>query len=240
MIEVKDLKKSFFTPAGELKVLKEINLFIEAGEIVAIVGASGVGKSTLLHILGTLDRPSSGSVLYEGIDVFSIDDYSLAAFRNMSIGFVFQFHHLLPEFTAIENVMMPGLISLGSKSKRLSAKTRIEDQSIKVSKYEDVVEKAERLFDELGIYARKDHRPGELSGGEQQRVAVARALILEPKVVFADEPTGNLDTQTGEELFNLLLELNEKKGITFVIVTHNESLSKQCHRVLEMVDGRFK
>lgn len=229
MIEVKDLKKSFFTPAGELKVLKEINLFIEAGEMVAIVGASGVGKSTLLHILGTLDRPSSGSVLYEGIDVFSMDDYSLAAFRNISIGFVFQFHHLLPEFTALENVMMPGLISLGSK-----------DQSIKVSKYEDVVEKAERLLDEMGLSKRKEHRPGELSGGEQQRVAVARALILEPKVVFADEPTGNLDTQTGEELFKLLLELNKKKGITFVIVTHNESLSKQCHRVLEMVDGMFK
>lgn len=227
MIEVKDLRKSFYTPAGELKVLKEINLFIEAGEIVAIVGASGVGKSTLLHILGTLDRPSSGSVLYEGIDVFSMDDYSLAAFRNTSIGFVFQFHHLLPEFTALENVMMPGLICL-------------ESSAGKDSSFKEIKEKAERLLDEMGLSKRKEHRPGELSGGEQQRVAVARALILEPKVVFADEPTGNLDTQTGEELFKLLLELNKKKGITFVIVTHNESLSKQCHRVLEMVDGMFK
>ncbi len=229
MIEVRDLKKSFFTPAGELKVLKGINLSIKAGEMVAIAGASGVGKSTLLHILGALDRPTSGNVFYEGGDVFSLDDYSLAAFRNTSIGFVFQFHHLLPEFTAFENVMMPGLINLGSRV-----------QGFKGLSFKEIVERAEKLFDELGIYARKDHRPGELSGGEQQRVAVARALILEPKVVLADEPTGNLDTHTGEELFKLLLELNEKKGITFVIVTHNESLSKQCHRVLEMVDGRFK
>jgi len=238
MIEVRDLKKSFYPPAGELKVLKGINLSIKAGEMIAIVGASGVGKSTLLHILGTLDRPTSGKVFYEGNDVFSMDDYSLAAFRNNAIGFVFQFHHLLPEFTAFENVVMPGLINLGSKGQSVSPQA--SRRGDKVSKYKDIVERTEGLLNELGIYARKNHRPGELSGGEQQRVAVARALILEPKVVLADEPTGNLDTQTGEELFELLLELNEKKGITFVIVTHNESLSRQCHRVLEMVNGRFK
>ncbi len=225
MIEVKDLQKSFYPPAGELQVLNGINLSIKAGEMVAIVGASGVGKSTLLHILGTLDRPSSGSVLYEGENVFSLDDYLLASFRNTSIGFVFQFHHLLPEFTALENVMMPGLI-LRSQRSGVSS--------------QEIQEKAEKLLRELGVFERKNHRSGELSGGEQQRVAVARALILEPKVVFADEPTGNLDTHTGEELFKLLLELNKKEGITFVIVTHNESLSRQCHRVLEMVDGRFK
>ena len=225
MIEVQDLKKSFYPPAGELQVLNGINLSIKAGEMVAIVGASGVGKSTLLHILGTLDRPSSGSVLYEGEDVFSLDDYLLASFRNTSIGFVFQFHHLLPEFTALENVMMPGLI-LRSQRSGVSS--------------QEIQEKAEKLLRELGVFERKNHRSGELSGGEQQRVAVARALILEPKVVFADEPTGNLDTHTGEELFKLLLELNKKEGITFVIVTHNESLSRQCHRVLEMVDGRFR
>ena len=225
MIEVQDLKKSFYPPAGELQVLNGINLSIKAGEMVAIMGASGVGKSTLLHILSALDRPSSGSILYEGKDVFSLDDNALAAFRNTSIGFVFQFHHLLPEFTALENVMMPGLI-LRSQRSGVSS--------------QEIQEKAEKLLRELGVYERKNHRPGELSGGEQQRVAVARALILGPKVVFADEPTGNLDTHTGEELFKLLLELNRKEGITFVIVTHNESLSRQCHRVLEMVDGRFK
>ncbi|MFA4829636.1 MAG: ABC transporter ATP-binding protein [Thermodesulfovibrionales bacterium] len=225
MIEVQDLKKSFYPPAGELQVLNGINLSIKAGEMVAIMGASGVGKSTLLHILSALDRPSSGSILYEGKDVFSLDDNALAAFRNTSIGFVFQFHHLLPEFTALENVMMPGLILRSQKSEVSS---------------QEIQEKAEKLLRELGVYERKNHRPGELSGGEQQRVAVARALILGPKVVFADEPTGNLDTHTGEELFKLLLELNKKEGITFVIVTHNESLSRQCHRVLEMVDGRFR
>ena len=225
MIEVQDLKKSFYPPAGELQVLNGINLSIKAGEMVAIMGASGVGKSTLLHILSALDRPSSGSILYEGKDVFSLDDNALAAFRNTSIGFVFQFHHLLPEFTALENVMMPGLILRSQKSAVSS---------------QEIQGKAEKLLRELGEFERKNHRPGELSGGEQQRVAVARALILGPKVVFADEPTGNLDTHTGEELFKLLLELNKKEGITFVIVTHNESLSRQCHRVLEMVDGRFR
>lgn len=220
MIEVKGLKKSFFLPAGEVKVLSGIDLSISRGEMLAIVGASGAGKSTLLHIMGTLDEPTSGTVLYENKDVFSLDDYSLAGFRNKSIGFVFQFHHLLPEFTAIENVLMPGLINM--------------------SGYKEIKEKAEMLLGELGLSERKNHRPGELSGGEQQRVAVARALINEPKVVLADEPTGNLDTHTGEELFKLLLQLNEKKRITFVIVTHNESLSRQCHRVLEMADGKFR
>ncbi|MCE5195113.1 MAG: ABC transporter ATP-binding protein [Nitrospiraceae bacterium] len=229
MIEVIDISKSFYTPAGELKVLRNINLHIKAGEMIAIVGASGVGKSTLLHILGTLDKPTTGKLLYDKTDIFSLDDQSIASFRNNSVGFVFQFHHLLPEFTALENVMMPGLISMGSQLKKSNGFS-----------YKEIAEKSERLLKELGVYDRKDHRPGELSGGEQQRVAVARALILDPKVVFADEPTGNLDTHTGEELFKLLIDLNSKKQITFIIVTHNESLAKQCHRVIEMVDGKIK
>lgn len=228
MIKVVDLKKSFHTQAGRLDVLKSVNLSIKDGEMVGIVGASGVGKSTLLHILGSLDRPTSGKVCYEGKDIFSMDDDSLASFRNSSIGFVFQFHHLLPEFTAIENVMMPGLINIGSNA-RMGRRLN----------YEEVAAKAESLLKDLELYKRKDHRPGKLSGGEQQRVAVARALILEPKVVLADEPTGNLDTHTGAELFNLLLKINREKSTTFVIVTHNDSLAKQCHRVLEMVDGKL-
>ncbi len=220
LIEARKIEKSFYTPAGELKILRGVDLSIAEGEVVGIVGASGVGKSTFLHVLGTLDRPTSGNVVYEGTDVFSMDNGSLATFRNRTIGFVFQFHHLLPEFTALENVMMPGLISLSD---------RAELQS-----------RAEGLLAELGVIERKDHRPGELSGGEQQRVAVARALILNPKAVLADEPTGNLDTATGEELFQLLLRLNNERGITFVIVTHNESLSKRCNRVLRMVDGRLE
>jgi len=227
LIETKDLKKSFTTKAGELQVLRGIDLSIKEGEMVGIVGASGVGKSTLLHILGALDKPTSGNVFCNGNDIFSLDENSLASFRNKSIGFVFQFHHLLPEFTALENVMMPGLISMG-----------LGVQGFRDLSYKEVTERAERLLNELGLLERRGHRPGELSGGEQQRVAVARALILEPKVVLADEPTGNLDTTTGEELFNLLVHLNKEKGITFVIVTHNESLSKRCHRVLKMVNGR--
>jgi lipoprotein-releasing system ATP-binding protein len=226
LIETENLKKSFKTDAGELRVLKGINLSIVEGEIVGIVGASGVGKSTLLHILGVLDRPTSGTVLYSRTDIFSFDNNSLASFRNKTIGFVFQFHHLLPEFTAFENVMMPGLINRSQKSE------------VKRD-YKEIYKKAEMLLNEMGLSERKTHRPGELSGGEQQRVAVARALILEPKIVLADEPTGNLDATTGEELFNILIDLNKKKGITFVIVTHNESLSNRCHRVLRMVDGRI-
>lgn len=228
LIETAQLKKSFITKAGELQVLKGIDLSVRGGEMVGIVGASGVGKSTLLHILGALDRPTSGMVFYNGTDIFSLDEDSLASFRNKTIGFVFQFHHLLLEFTALENVMMPGLIHMASTG-----------QGSRASRYKEIREKAETLLSDMGLYERSAHRPGELSGGEQQRVAVARALILEPKVVLADEPTGNLDTATGEELFNLLINLNKKRGITFIIVTHNESLSRRCHRVLGMVDGRI-
>lgn len=224
LLETQNLKKSFITEAGELQVLKGINLSIKEGEMVGIVGVSGVGKSTLLHILGALDSPTSGDVFYSSTNIFSLNGKSLASFRNKTIGFVFQFHHLLPEFTAFENVMMPGLIQKSSAKDGRN--------------YKEIYKKAEELLNEMGLSERKTHRPGELSGGEQQRVAVARALILEPKIVLADEPTGNLDAITGEELFNIFVNLNKEKGITFVIVTHNESLSKRCHRVLKMVDGR--
>jgi lipoprotein-releasing system ATP-binding protein len=207
MIKTTDLRKSFTTPAGDLKVLKGIDVSIEKGEVVAVMGASGVGKSTLLHVLGALDMPTTGKVMYSGKDICSLGEKELTTFRNRTIGFVFQFHHLLPEFTALENVMMPALIS---------GEGRVE-----------AVRRAGGLLEELGVHQRRHHRPGELSGGEQQRVAVARALIMKPDVI------------TGEELFGLLLRLNEKHGITFVIVTHNESLSRQCHRVIEMVDGRI-
>jgi len=219
LIEAADVCKSFSTDAGELKILRGINLSIDEGEMVSITGASGAGKSTLMHILGALDRPTSGTVLFKGSDVFSLDDSSLARFRNRSIGFVFQFHHLLPEFNALENAMLPGLISNRP--------------------YEEVEQKARKLLEELGLSKRLRHRPGELSGGEQQRVAVARALMQDSGLVLADEPTGNLDTVTGNSLFELFLDLNRKKGITFIIVTHNMSLSERCHRVLKMADGLF-
>lgn len=226
LINAQDVRKSFFTEAGELQVLKGINITVNEGEMVGIIGASGVGKSTLLHILGALDTPSSGKIFYYDTDIFSLDGNSLASFRNKKIGFVFQFHHLLPEFTALENVAMPGLIKRSQKSEG-------------GTDYKEIFKKAEMLLNELGLSERKRHRPGELSGGEQQRVAVARALMLEPKVVLADEPTGNLDAKTGEELFNLFINLNREKRITFVIVTHNESISNRCDRVLRMVDGRI-
>ncbi len=253
LITVAGLEKSFYMPAGEVKVLKGIDTVFGEGEIVSIVGASGAGKSTFLHVMGTLDKPTSGKVTYKVggqetsqkgdcpgftdavvesglspcvIDPFSLSNGDLAGFRNRVIGFIFQFHYLLPEFTAIENVMMPGLIAVSSQQSAVSHK--------------EIYEKAGKLLDELGLYARKDHKPGELSGGEQQRVAVARALLLDPAVVFADEPTGNLDKATGEELFRLLMDINSKYGTTFIIVTHNEHLSKRCHRILAMVDGRLR
>jgi lipoprotein-releasing system ATP-binding protein len=216
LIEAQDVRKSFTTEAGELRVLKGVSIAVSEGEMVGIIGASGVGKSTLLH--------TSGKVYYHNKDILSLDGNALASFRNRTVGFVFQFHHLLPEFTALENVAMPGLINRSQKSEGRRD-------------YREITKKAEMLLDEMGLSERKRHRPGELSGGEQQRVAVARALMLEPKVVLADEPTGNLDAVTGEDLFNILKNLNREKGITFVIVTHNESLSDRCHRVLRMVDG---
>jgi lipoprotein-releasing system ATP-binding protein len=221
MIQTTDLTKSFETPAGPLHVLKGIDMSVDKGEMVAVVGASGVGKSTLLHMLGALDRPTSGTIICDGNDVMSLHGKDLTAFRNSTIGFVFQFHHLLPEFTALENVMMPALIS-GSFDRQ------------------ECMNRAGALLEELDVLQRRDHRPGEMSGGEQQRVAVARALIMEPGLVLADEPTGNLDTSTGEDLFNLLVRLNTERNITFLIVTHNESLSRRCHRVIEMSDGKIK
>jgi lipoprotein-releasing system ATP-binding protein len=218
LIAVKNLNKTFSAPGQVLNVLKDITFDVYHGEMVALMGPSGVGKSTLLHILGTLDRPTSGEVYYEGRDIFDLKDDALARFRSRAVGFVFQFHHLLPEFNAFENTIMSALIA--------------------GMNHGEAGKKAERILSDVGLSGRLLHRPGELSGGEQQRVAVARALMLDPKVVLADEPTGNLDTQTGDELFCLLSELN-REGITFIIVTHNDALASQCGRVLRMKDGRI-
>jgi lipoprotein-releasing system ATP-binding protein len=217
VVETKNLHKSYETGSEVLHVLKGVNLTIEQGEMVSIVGSSGAGKSTLLHILGVLDRPTSGHVFYEGFDIFSLSDEELAAFRNKSIGFVFQFHHLLPEFNAIENVMMPLLIGGSTPG--------------------PAAEKAFKLLSEVGLKDRIEHKPGELSGGEQQRVAIARAIVKEPKIVLADEPTGNLDMKTAALIGELLKYLNEEKQITFIIVTHNEKLARMAHKVIQLVDG---
>ncbi len=203
----------------KLHVLKGINLEIKRGEIIVIVGASGAGKSTLLHILGTLDRPTEGKVLFDGVNVFEMNDVELAKFRNRKIGFVFQFHHLLPEFTAIENVAMPAMIS--GKS------------------FSEVKDRAFELLREVGLADRAEHKPSELSGGEQQRVAVARALMNSPEIVFADEPSGNLDSQNAEALHELIVELNRKHGQTFVIATHNEKLADKADRIVKIVDGKI-
>lgn len=218
LISVSGLNKYFSTPGGDLHILKDINFCFNKGEMTALMGPSGAGKSTLLHILGTLDKPTSGEVLYEGNNVFEFNNETLSEFRNRSIGFVFQFHHLMPEFNTLENTIMPALIA--------------------GTGYKEASTKAEEILEEVGLSKRLTHKPGQLSGGEQQRVAVARALMLNPKVVLADEPTGNLDTQTGEDLFALLMKLN-KQGTTFIIVTHNESLASQCERNIRMKDGRI-
>jgi lipoprotein-releasing system ATP-binding protein len=217
-IEVQQLFKTFGNGTKRVDVLKGIDLVIRPRETLAIVGASGVGKTTLLHILGTLDRPTSGRVLYEGKDVFTLDERALALFRNRQVGFVFQFHHLLPEFNALENTMLPCLIQGISKKEALS--------------------RAEATLTLVGLKERLSHRPGEMSGGEQQRVAVARAMVLEPRILLADEPTGNLDTRTGEAVFDLLQELNRDKGLTLIIVTHNMKLAGRLSRQIQMVDGR--
>lgn len=217
MIRTRGITKTFPTPAGELRVLRDIDIHIESGEFVSVMGASGAGKSTLLHILGTLDVPTSGKLLIDRRDVLSMGEEEMTSFRNCTVGFVFQFHHLLPEFSALENTMMPALINGMTQ--------------------QEAANKARGLLGILGLSSRLEHRPGELSGGEQQRVAVARALVMNPKVVLADEPTGNLDTSTGSELFALLRELNRDQGTTFLMVTHNEALSSQCDRVIVMKDG---
>jgi len=218
-IRAREVSKSFQIGGGALEVLKGVNLSIEKGEFVAIVGPSGVGKSTLLHLLGALDRPTAGEVLYEDLDLGRLDDGQLARFRNQTVGFIFQFHHLLPEFTAVENVMMPLLVG---RRHRTQAR-----------------EVAASLLREVGLEQRLEHRPAELSGGEQQRVAIARALAASPKVLLADEPTGNLDTKTGEAAYELLRRLNRERGLTLVMVTHNEGLARRSDRIVPMLDGRI-
>lgn len=213
MITVRNIKKSF----GNLEVLKGIDLDIERGKIVSIVGASGAGKTTLLQIMGTLDKADSGSVVIDGIDVMKLSDAKRSVFRNKHMGFVFQFHQLLPEFTALENVMMPALI--GGTSRREAGK------------------RAEELLAFMGLSDRASHKPNELSGGEKQRVAVARALVNKPDVVFADEPSGSLDTQNKQELHRLFFDLRDQMGQTFVIVTHDEQLADLADQKIFMKDG---
>lgn len=215
MILAKGIEKAF----GSLKVLKGIDFSAEKSEVVSIMGASGAGKSTLLQILGTLSTPDAGSLVIDGIDVLQLKGKSMAEFRNRKIGFVFQFHHLLPEFTALENVMIPAFIAGRPKAEAEAA--------------------AKALLTDLGLGERFTHKPSELSGGEQQRVAIARALINNPSVLFADEPSGNLDSKTKEELHRLFFSLRDKYGQTIIIVTHDPDLAKMCDRSLYMVDGQF-
>lgn len=213
MLQATNIVKAY----GDLRVLKGVDLTVASGEIVSIVGRSGAGKSTLLHILGTLDRPDSGRLVINDQDVFRLGDNALASFRNKEVGFVFQFHHLLPEFSALENVCIPGYIAKADE-----AKTR---------------KRAQELLSYLGLSNRADHKPNQMSGGEQQRVAVARALINAPAIVFADEPSGNLDSASSEELHRLLFQLRDDFKQSFIIVTHNEELAGISDRRLEMVDG---
>jgi lipoprotein-releasing system ATP-binding protein len=213
MIKTKDIKKEF----SDLEVLKGVNLEIKKGEIVSIVGSSGAGKTTFLQILGTLDAPSSGQLLFDDKSVTDFNKKELADFRNKNIGFIFQFHHLLPEFTAIENVCLPAYI--GGKNKK------------------ETIDKAKELLNRLGLSDREDHKPNQLSGGEQQRVSVARALINDPLLILADEPSGNLDSKNAKELHELFFELRKEFNQTFVIVTHNEELAEMADRKLTMKDG---
>jgi len=219
LLIARDITKSFNTNGQQLHILNGINLTIYKGEMIAVMGASGVGKSTLLNILGTLDRPTSGEVIFEGADIFGKSDEELAYLRNKRIGFVFQFHHLLPEFTALENTLFPAMI-------------------LKMNRRE-ALDIAEKNLANVGLRERMTHRPGELSGGEQQRVAIARALMTSPDIILADEPTGNLDSHTGEDVYTLLKKINQEYGTTFVVVTHNEKIAAQADRILKMVDGQI-
>ena len=217
LLHVENLHKTFFEGGREIRVLRGLHLELGHGERLAIVGESGVGKSTLLHILGALDRPSEGRVIYRGEDLSALDEEAVATFRNREIGFVFQFHYLLPDFDALENVMLPGLIRGWERKK--------------------AEKDAARLLEMVGLGDRMTHRPGKLSGGEQQRVAVARSVILQPKLILADEPTGDLDPHTGGEVQNLLFRLNEEHGVALVVATHNRDFATRLGRRMELRDG---
>jgi lipoprotein-releasing system ATP-binding protein len=220
LLEVRGLCKTYMTGPNRVEVLKGIDFELDAGTTTALVGASGTGKSTLMHLLGALDRPTAGTVCFNGEDIFKKNDGQLAAFRNRSVGFVFQFHHLLPEFTALENVMMPALIARMTKIKARAT--------------------AEELLADVGLGHRMTHRPGELSGGEQQRVAIARALVMGPQLLLADEPTGNLDMKTSDGVYAMLAELQLRKGLTLIIVTHNERLASAMGKTVRLVDGMLE
>ena len=217
LVQIEGLRRSFRTGDGSIEVLRGIDLELRSRERLAILGNSGVGKSTLLHIMGTLDRPSEGSVLFRGEDVFAKDPHALSRFRNRHLGFIFQFHHLLPEFDALENVMMPGLI--GGRG------------------FEEMRARARHLLEEVGLEHRITHPVGKLSGGERQRVAVARALVLEPALLLADEPTGNLDPKTADQVLDLLLEMNRVHGTALVVVTHSPEIASRLGRRVVLVDG---
>jgi lipoprotein-releasing system ATP-binding protein len=219
LVRIENVSKQYQTGDGTLTVLKDLDWEIRSGERIAIVGQSGVGKSTFLHILGTLDHPTSGKVYFDGEDVFAKDNLGMAQLRNKFIGFVFQFHHLLPEFSAIENVMMPGLICHRGR--------------------DEMRELAVAMLDEVGLARRLHHRPGQLSGGERQRVAVARALVLDPPLILADEPTGNLDPMIGDQISELLFEMNRTRGTTLVVVTHNTRMAEKLGQIVVLENGRF-
>jgi lipoprotein-releasing system ATP-binding protein len=221
LLSVRSLSKRFETPGiGSVSVFSDITFSLDTGEFTALVGPSGSGKSTLLNIIGTLDTPSSGSVFFEGADLFTHSAADLASLRNKKIGFIFQFHHLLPEFSALENVMMPALIA--------------------GMNYETASQRASQLLDEIGLSTRKDHRPAELSGGEMQRTAVARAFMMEPALILADEPTGNLDAANSELLFTLFTEMIKKHSTTVLLVTHNDDLAARTSRVLRLENGSIR
>jgi len=219
LLEGRNLAKRYRSDGREVEVLRNLDIVVNRGEMVAIVGSSGVGKSTLMHLLGTLDVPDEGTVFLEGRDLFAIDETERMRIRNQTIGFIFQFHHLLPEFSAVENVAMPLLIARRPEA--------------------EAMERARELLTELGLAERTEHRPAQLSGGEQQRVAVARALVTSPSLVLADEPTGNLDSRTSRDLIALFRNLHRDRGLTSVIVTHSGAIASVCNRVLYMEDGKL-
>jgi lipoprotein-releasing system ATP-binding protein len=220
LVEARALTKVYLTPASSVTVFEDLNWSIPRSRLVAVTGPSGAGKSTLLHLLGGLDRPTGGAVLFEGANIYELDLFGLAGFRNRQIGFVFQFHHLLPEFTVLENTMMPGIIRGAPREATQSA--------------------ARAILERVGLSQRLTHKVGEVSGGEQQRVAIARALVCGPQLLLADEPTGNLDRKTGDAVFDMIRELHAERHLTSVIVTHNERLAAQCDEVWEMEGGKLQ